>query len=294
MRDHARRPALRGPRPGAGLGRAILPRQDHHDHRRLLGRRRLRSLCPHHRAPHRQAPAGQSERGGEQHAGRRQQRRGRLHLQRRAQGRHRDRRTVHGGGGRAAVQRPHPRHPRHEQVPLHRQCQQGRLRLPGARRRAGEELRRGVREGVDRRRLGGRRLDPRFPGTAQEPAGRQVQDRGRLSRHAADQPGDGARRGAGRLRPELVERVGDLSVVVQGGQDQGAGAGGFAGLSGAQQAGPSPHPRFRQDRRAEADPRPDLQPDHLRAALCGRARRAQGARRRAARARSWRRCAIPS
>jgi hypothetical protein len=77
-----------------------------------------------------------------------------------------------------------------------------------------------------------RRIDAGFPGTPEEPPWREVQDRLRLSRIDTGQSRDGAWRGAGRLRSELVERLGDSRRLVQGRHHQGAGAGGRRGLSG--------------------------------------------------------------
>ena len=103
--------------------------------------------------------------------------------------------------------RPRPTHDMSLQ--LHRQRQQGCLCLPDPRRRAGEEFRRGAGERAHYRRHRRRRIDAGFPGAPEEPPWRQVQDRLRLSRIDTGQSRDGAWRGAGRLRSELVERLGD-------------------------------------------------------------------------------------
>ena len=64
--------------------------------------------------------------------------------------------------------------------------------------------------------------------------------------------------------------MGDPFRRVQGWHHQGAGAGGHRkGYPALDKQGSAVDPRIRQDRRTAAHPRPGLQPDRVRPALCG-------------------------
>ncbi len=133
------------------------------------------------------------------YAGRRQLSRRRLHLQYRAQGRHRDCRDRARCGARAADRRSRrairrhqaflSRHPGNRNQYLHRQ------QYRGGEDRAGSD-----REGIDRRRYRARHRHILLPGGAQRHPRHEIQAGRRLSVLRRRLPRHGARRGAGHLR----------------------------------------------------------------------------------------------
>ena len=112
----------------AGDARTVLPRQDDQHLCRIAGRRRLRHLRAAGGAATRQAHPGPADHRGAEHAGRWQQQGGELHLQRGAQGRHRDRRDLPRRDA-ATTARRYAGPARAQQVHLCRQRQQRGLSL---------------------------------------------------------------------------------------------------------------------------------------------------------------------
>ena len=203
---------LRGRRAGnAGVGaerRGLLQGQDRPDADRVRSRRLLRSLRPARRRTHRPLHPGQSASRVDEHGGRRESPRRQLALQRRAEGRHRDRDREPRGAVRAVARRRRRHHVRGREVHLDRQRQQRGVDL----RRLGHDRRhvaRSVAEhGTDhRRRRRGRRRRAVRAGD-ERPVRHEDQDRQRLSRRQCDQPRARARRGARPLRLVVVGHQG--------------------------------------------------------------------------------------
>ena len=228
-------------RPGAGLRGAILQRPADHGDRRLLARRRLRHLRPADGPPHAANTSPAIPACRDQHAGRRQQRRGRAYLQRRAEGRHLHRRAAeqrhHGRAVRRAARQRPAAAPRRDQADPHRLRHHRSLRLHRARRRADQDLQAGADAGVPDRRQPARHLDPRLSGDAQQHHRRQDQAGQRLSGHARDHAGDREERGARLVRLFLVEPEGAEAGLDQVRLHPRHRAGARQGQSGDQQDG---------------------------------------------------------
>ena len=271
-----------------GDRRAVLPRQDHQHLCRLVRRRRLRHLRPAAGAPFRQAHPRAADHRGAKHARRRLEQGGELHLQRRAQGRHRDRRDLPRRDPAAAVRRHH-RPARPQQVHLSRQRQRRRLSLLLAHRRRRQELPRRARQGGDPRRLERRRHHPRPAGDDDQSRRRQIPHRHRLCRLQGDRARGRAQGSRRRLRHRLDRLHHALSALVREEARRHDAAAFGQGPCRAHQDGRAAGSRIRAQQGRPPGDGAGPEPGHVRAAVRAAAGRAsRNAPRRCAR-RSWRR-----